>query len=205
MERGGPDNVKEEEERSNCTGSALVEFPSSFKSAPLTVSKELNGAIIDALQEMDGFNSGQEATTTQCLITDPQHTATSSAAPALAPPGQSSEVTHRNGNSLNFFDHTGSSSAGSPSADSNASPPDSTHAMFQLDGYIPAKPACHPTTQNSGPELLPPSFLHEWTISGEDVPKPKTRAKFDVDRRKEVYAIRKQGACIRCRMLKKPV
>jgi len=33
----------------------------------------------------------------------------------------------------------------------------------------------------------------------------KTRRKYSADRRKEVKALRKQGACIRCRMLKKPV
>lgn len=33
----------------------------------------------------------------------------------------------------------------------------------------------------------------------------KVRGRFSADRRKEVQAIRKQGACIRCRMLKKPV
>lgn len=33
----------------------------------------------------------------------------------------------------------------------------------------------------------------------------KTRRKYSADRRSEVKALRKQGACIRCRMLKKPV
>lgn len=34
--------------------------------------------------------------------------------------------------------------------------------------------------------------------------KPKVRGRFTPDRRKEVQAVRKRGACIRCRMLKKP-
>ncbi len=35
--------------------------------------------------------------------------------------------------------------------------------------------------------------------------RPKVRGKFSDARRKEVQAIRKQGACLRCRMLKKVV
>jgi hypothetical protein len=35
--------------------------------------------------------------------------------------------------------------------------------------------------------------------------KPKVRGRFTASRRKEVQEVRKQGACIRCRMLKKPV
>lgn len=40
--------------------------------------------------------------------------------------------------------------------------------------------------------------------TGERTTKPKVRGKFTPDRRKEVQAVRKTGACIRCRMLKKP-
>lgn len=39
----------------------------------------------------------------------------------------------------------------------------------------------------------------------QDGSKGKGRSRFNTDRRKEVQSIRKQGACIRCRMLKKPV
>lgn len=35
--------------------------------------------------------------------------------------------------------------------------------------------------------------------------KSKARCKFSDERRKEVQEVRRQGACIRCRMLKKPV
>lgn len=35
--------------------------------------------------------------------------------------------------------------------------------------------------------------------------KPKVRGRFSAARRKEVQEVRKRGACIRCRMLKKPV
>jgi hypothetical protein len=35
--------------------------------------------------------------------------------------------------------------------------------------------------------------------------KPKVRGRFSDSRRKEVQDVRKKGACIRCRMLKKPV
>lgn len=35
--------------------------------------------------------------------------------------------------------------------------------------------------------------------------KPKVRGRFTAERRREVQEVRKRGACIRCRMLKKPV
>lgn len=35
--------------------------------------------------------------------------------------------------------------------------------------------------------------------------KPKVRGRFSATRRREVQEVRKRGACIRCRMLKKPV
>jgi len=40
--------------------------------------------------------------------------------------------------------------------------------------------------------------------SGQKSSKPKARSRFDQVRRKEVQALRQLGACIRCRMLKKP-
>lgn len=40
--------------------------------------------------------------------------------------------------------------------------------------------------------------------NGTRANKPKVRGRFTPDRRKEVQAVRKRGACIRCRMLKKP-
>ncbi|KAK5242099.1 hypothetical protein LTR16_008774, partial [Cryomyces antarcticus] len=39
---------------------------------------------------------------------------------------------------------------------------------------------------------------------GNKVSKPKVRGRFSDSRRKEVQGVRKMGACIRCRMLKKP-
>lgn len=47
-------------------------------------------------------------------------------------------------------------------------------------------------------------FLHDFRLNG-DPHKSKTRGRFTAIRRKEVQEVRRQGACIRCRMLKKPV
>lgn len=47
-------------------------------------------------------------------------------------------------------------------------------------------------------------FLHDFRLNG-DPHKSKTRGRFNAVRRKEVQEVRRQGACIRCRMLKKPV
>jgi hypothetical protein len=46
-------------------------------------------------------------------------------------------------------------------------------------------------------------FVSE-TGTSERAQRPKVRGRFSADRRKEVQQVRKQGACIRCRMLKKP-
>lgn len=41
--------------------------------------------------------------------------------------------------------------------------------------------------------------------AGSRAMRPKVRGRFTASRRKEVQEVRKRGACIRCRMLKKPV
>ena len=49
-------------------------------------------------------------------------------------------------------------------------------------------------------------YLHDFSIFADgEKTSGRTRTKFSENRRKEVQEIRKQGACIRCRMLKKPV
>lgn len=47
------------------------------------------------------------------------------------------------------------------------------------------------------------AFMNNFKDSAPS-PKPKVRGRFTASRRKEVQEVRKQGACIRCRMLKKP-
>lgn len=46
-------------------------------------------------------------------------------------------------------------------------------------------------------------FVNE-SGTGLKMQKPRVRGRFTADRRKEVQQVRRQGACIRCRMLKKP-
>ena len=48
------------------------------------------------------------------------------------------------------------------------------------------------------------AFTSEFSTSDKQM-KPKVRGRFSDLRRKEVQEVRKLGACIRCRMLKKPV
>ena len=47
-------------------------------------------------------------------------------------------------------------------------------------------------------------FTTDFSMNQKPV-KPKVRGRFTDSRRKEVQEVRKRGACIRCRMLKKPV
>lgn len=50
----------------------------------------------------------------------------------------------------------------------------------------------------------PTGFVNDFGNSAKPA-KPKVRGKFSDVRRKQVQSIRKLGACLRCRMLKKPV
>jgi hypothetical protein len=56
-----------------------------------------------------------------------------------------------------------------------------------------------PNSSNTPPR----GFVNDFGIAKSS--KPKVRGRFNPIRRKEVQQVRKQGACIRCRMLKKPV
>lgn len=55
------------------------------------------------------------------------------------------------------------------------------------------------------PALPHSQFMSDFQISGNSTSKLKSRGRFSASRRKEVQEVRKQGACVRCRMLKKPV
>lgn len=62
-------------------------------------------------------------------------------------------------------------------------------------------------TSHPRPIAMNPNIQHQFTqdFSVTSKPaKPKVRGRFSDSRRKEVQEVRKRGACIRCRMLKKP-
>ncbi|ODH40554.1 hypothetical protein ACO22_01591 [Paracoccidioides brasiliensis] len=62
--------------------------------------------------------------------------------------------------------------------------------------FYPRPIAIHPSPQNSSSGFI--------DAFGEiNKPKPKIRGQFTEERRKEVQLVRKMGACLRCRMLKK--
>ncbi|PVI08576.1 hypothetical protein DM02DRAFT_665891 [Periconia macrospinosa] len=60
---------------------------------------------------------------------------------------------------------------------------------------LPRPIAIHPHTQTH--------FTTDFSVN-QKPSKPKVRGRFSDSRRKEVQEVRKRGACIRCRMLKKP-
>lgn len=87
------------------------------------------------------------------------------------------------------------------------------HGQWILDGNLypdpnvaHSMPSASPTTSSynriaiNGP--LTTEFSTEYG-NGQKANKPKVRGKFDNSRRQEVQEVRKIGACIRCRMLKK--
>lgn len=77
------------------------------------------------------------------------------------------------------------------------------HAQDQFDDQE-AQPWYDP--QDTAPSAAPSSEPYANGLSFiQPGVKSKVRGRFTADRRKEVQAVRKQGACIRCRMLKKPV
>jgi hypothetical protein len=57
-----------------------------------------------------------------------------------------------------------------------------------------------PIAMNPNPQT---HFTTDFSVN-QKVTKPKVRGRFSDSRRKEVQEVRKRGACIRCRMLKKP-
>ncbi|KAL3480227.1 hypothetical protein BJX99DRAFT_220945 [Aspergillus californicus] len=69
-------------------------------------------------------------------------------------------------------------------------------AATQRAASFPRPIAMNPTSQAKG-------FVNEFGNSTKPA-KPKVRGRFSAARRREVQEVRKRGACIRCRMLKKP-
>lgn len=70
-------------------------------------------------------------------------------------------------------------------------------AATQRAASFPRPIAMNPSSQAKG-------FVNEFGNSTKPM-KPKVRGRFSASRRREVQEVRKRGACIRCRMLKKPV
>ncbi|KAF9889199.1 hypothetical protein FE257_007512 [Aspergillus nanangensis] len=69
-------------------------------------------------------------------------------------------------------------------------------AATQRAATFPRPIAMNPNSQAKG-------FVNEFGNSTKPA-KPKVRGRFSAARRREVQEVRKRGACIRCRMLKKP-
>lgn len=70
-------------------------------------------------------------------------------------------------------------------------------AATQRAASYPRPIAMNPNTQAKG-------FVNKFGNTTKPA-KPKVRGRFSAARRREVQEVRKRGACIRCRMLKKPV
>lgn len=81
--------------------------------------------------------------------------------------------------------------------DSLAEHDPSLTAATQRAASYPRPIAMNPNTQAKG-------FVNEFGNSTKPM-KPKVRGRFTAERRREVQDVRKKGACLRCRMLKKPV
>lgn len=81
--------------------------------------------------------------------------------------------------------------------DSLAEHDPSLTAATQRAASYPRPIAMNPNTQAKG-------FVNEFGNSTKPM-KPKVRGRFSAERRREVQDVRKKGACLRCRMLKKPV
>ena len=75
---------------------------------------------------------------------------------------------------------------------------DQSQAAAQRTTNFPRPIAVLPSAQAKG-------FVNNEFGSPSKPAKPKVRGRFSPTRRREVQEVRKRGACIRCRMLKKPV
>ncbi|KAI9825072.1 MAG: hypothetical protein M1832_001392 [Thelocarpon impressellum] len=71
------------------------------------------------------------------------------------------------------------------------------------DGMVVTRAATFPRPIAMNPNTPQREFTSEFTTSPRSM-RPKVRGRFTASRRKEVQEVRKRGACIRCRMLKKP-
>ena len=76
---------------------------------------------------------------------------------------------------------------------------ESLQAATQRAATFPRRIAMNPNTHPHPP----PGFVNDFGNSTKPA-KPKVRGKFSDSRRKQVQDVRKMGACLRCRMLKKP-
>ncbi|KAI9684398.1 MAG: hypothetical protein M1829_002208 [Trizodia sp. TS-e1964] len=93
--------------------------------------------------------------------------------------------------------------------------PDPCNSLSQLDptnhASQPAVSGAHYTASDQLAIATPPVPTAIGVLDNDSFtvaagpPKPKHRSKFSPTRRKEVQEVRKRGACMRCRMLKKPV
>ncbi|KAJ5091855.1 hypothetical protein NUU61_006725 [Penicillium alfredii] len=88
----------------------------------------------------------------------------------------------------------------------------STHEQLLFDSLQEHDPSLTATTQRAAsyprpiamnPNTQAKGFVNEFGNSTKPT-KPKVRGRFTADRRLEVQEVRKKGACIRCKMLKKP-
>ncbi|KAI9840015.1 MAG: hypothetical protein M1819_000207 [Sarea resinae] len=80
--------------------------------------------------------------------------------------------------------------------DGSREPPATLEAITTRAATFPRPIAMNPNTPQR-------DYTTEFT-AGTRPPRPKVRGRFTASRRKEVQEVRKRGACIRCRMLKKP-
>ncbi|KAI9828243.1 MAG: hypothetical protein M1826_006069 [Phylliscum demangeonii] len=80
---------------------------------------------------------------------------------------------------------------------------DATQELNSKSQVVAARAATFPRPIAMNSHRPPVAFTSEFAVSTRQI-KPKVRGRFTPIRRKEVQEVRKLGACIRCRMLKKP-
>ncbi|KAH0551082.1 hypothetical protein GP486_007570 [Trichoglossum hirsutum] len=89
-----------------------------------------------------------------------------------------------------------------PSAEPTLYDPTHDHAVA-VKGI--SRAATYPRAIAINPHAPQGEFRAEFSSGSEKPVRPKVRGRFTASRRKEVQEVRKRGACIRCRMLKKPI
>lgn len=90
-----------------------------------------------------------------------------------------------------------------PRTQSGDQPGSSEQTLADVPSQQPSERVFQPLRPLAvNPHMRPTHFVSESGTSTK-AQKPKVRGRFTAERRKEVQQIRKQGACIRCRMLKK--
>ena len=176
-------------------------------------SRQVGGALRSSLEDFQSSNHNDHQASIDPLI-DPNLSSLSMTSPAFSPPFQdlssiAASASDLEASLLHFKKHVEDSSK------SQQEQGDRNELNHASTWHVPIRPAPDFTLELAKAATFPRPLVASPSVrnspSGDfDVQGPpskvmKTRSKFTESRRQEVQGVRQKRACIRCRMLRKPV